>query len=94
MHGIVQLIIINNSRVGSFDLRSKNVSLTIIIDITNYVNDDENNFHYTSNSQLEDQKSLSNIDTNFNYIIDEKNDALNDFTPQNENLRFKNLISI
>ena len=62
--------------------------------MTIQVNDDKNNFHYISNSQFEDQESLSNINTNFKYTIDENNDALNDFTPQIENLRFENLTSI
>ena len=62
--------------------------------MTNHASDDENNFHYILNSQLKDQKPSSNININFNYTIDENNDALNDFTPQDENLRFENLISI
>ena len=75
-------------------MRNKNILLIIIIDVTIQVNDDKNNFHYISNSQFEDQESLSNINTNFKYTIDENNDALNDFTPQIENLRFENLTSI
>ena len=85
---------INNSRFESFDLRNKNVLLIIIIDMTNHVSDDENNFHYILNSQFKDQESLSNINTNFNNIINENNDALNDFTSSNENRYFKNLILI
>ena len=75
-------------------MRNKNILLIIIIDITNHVSDDKNNFHYILNSQLEDQKPLSNINTNFNDTIDENNDALNDFTSLNENRRFEDLISI
>ena len=48
--------------------------------MTNHASDDENNFYYISNSQFEDQGSLSNININFNHTIDENNDALNDFT--------------
>ena len=94
MHEIIQLIIINNFRVESFNLRNKNVLLIIIIDIINHASDDENDFHYILNSQLEDQKLLSNINTNFNNTIDENNDVLNDFTSSDENHRFKDLISI
>ena len=94
MHEVAQLTITNNSRVESLDLRNKNISLTIIIDITNHVNEDENNFHYILNSQFEDQKPLSNTDANFNDIIDENNDASSDLTSSNETRRFKNLISI
>ena len=43
----------NNFRVDSLNLRNKNVLLLIIIDVTNYVNDDKNNFHYILNSQSE-----------------------------------------
>ena len=94
MHEIAQLIIINNSRVESFDLRNKNVSLMIIIDITNHASENENNFHYISNSQLEGQGSLSNIDTNFNDIIDENNNASNNSTSSDEARRFEGLTLI
>ena len=94
MHEIAQLIITNNFRVGSLNLRNKNVSLMIIIDMMNYANENENNFYYTSNSQLKNQKSPSNINANFNDTIDENNNALNNLTPSNENRRFKNLTSI
>ena len=94
MHEVVQLIMTNNSHVESLDLRNKNVLSTIIIDMTNHVNENENNFHYISNSQFEDQKPLSNIDANFNDTINENNDALNDFTSSNETHRFEDLISI
>ena len=46
----------------------------------NHANDNENNFYYILNSQFEDQELLSNINANFNYIIDENNNVLNDFT--------------
>ena len=94
MHEFVQLIIINHFRVESLNLRNKNVSLMIIIDVTNHGNDNENNFYYILNSQFEDQKPLSNININFNDTINENNDALNDFTSLNENHRFENLTSI
>ena len=94
MHEVAQLIIINNSRVEFRDLRNKNVLLIIIIDVTNHVNENENYFHYILNSQLEDQESLSNIDTNFNDTIDENNDALNNLTPSRENRRFEDLTLI
>ena len=85
---------INNSRAESFNLRNKNVLLTIIIDVTNHASEDENNFHYILNSQFEDQEPLSNIDTNFNDTIDGNNDALNDFTSSNEARRFEDLTLI
>ena len=66
----------------------------IIIDITNHVSENENNFYYILNSQFEDQKPLSNIDTNFNDTIDENNDALNNFTSLNETRRFEDLTLI
>ena len=98
MHKIAQLIIINNFPVESFNLRNKNVLLSIIIDIINHASDNESNFHYILNSQFENQKPLSNIDTNFNHTTNEnenrENNALNDFTSQDENLRFENLTSI
>ena len=94
MHEVVQLIIINNFRVESFNLRNKNVLLIIIINVTNHVNENKNNFHYILNSQFEDQGSSSNINTNFNDTIDENNDALNDFTSLNEDRYFENLTSI
>ena len=75
-------------------MRNKNVSLTIIIDITNHVNENKNNFHYILNSQLESQGPSSNIDINFNDIIDGNNNALNDLTPLNEDRRFEDLTSI
>ena len=80
MHEIVQLIIINNFRVKSLNLRNKNVLLSIIINMINYVNDDENNLYYILNSQFEDQKSLSSINANFNHTIDKNNDASDDLT--------------
>ena len=85
---------INNSRVESLNLRNKNVSLTIIIDMTNHASENENNLYYISNSQFEDQEPLSNIDANFNDTIDGNNDALNDFISSNETRRFEDLISI
>ena len=94
MHEIVQLIIINNSRVGFFDLRNKNISLTIIIDIKDYVSENENNFYYISDSQFKDQRPSLSIDTNFNDTIDENNNALNNSTSLNENRRFENLMLI
>ena len=94
MHEVAQLIITNNSHIEFLNLRNKNILLTIIINVTNYANDDENNFRYTSTSQLENQELLSNININFNYTIDENNDILNNFTSQNGNLRFENLTSI
>ena len=94
MHEVAQLIITNNFRTESFDLRNKNVSLTIIIDVTNHASENKNNFYHISNSQLEDQKPLSNINTNFNNIVDKNNDASNDFTSLNEIRRFENLTSI
>ena len=94
MHEIAQLIIINNSRVESFNLRNKNVSLTIIIDMTNHVSENENNSHYISNSQFENQEPLSNIDANFNDTVDENNDASNNLTPSDETRRFENLTLI
>ena len=94
MHEIAQLIMINNSRVESYNLRNKNVLSAIIIDITNHASENENNFHYTLNSQFEDQEPLSNIDTNFNDTIDENNDALNDFTSSDETHRFEDLTLI
>ena len=60
----------------------------------NYASENKNNFYYILNSQLEDQRSLSNIDANFNDIIDENNDALNDLTSSNETRRFEDLILI
>ena len=66
----------------------------IIIDMINHVNEDENNFHHISNSQFKGQRSLSNIDANFNNTIDENNNALNDFTSSNENRRFEDLTLI
>ena len=66
----------------------------IVIDITNHASDNENNFRYTLNSQFENQKPLSNINTNFNHTIDENNNALNNLTSQDKNLRFENLTSI
>ena len=66
----------------------------IIIDMTNYVNENKNNFYYISNSQLESQRPLSNINTNFNNTIDENNNALNDFMSSNENRRFEDLTLI
>ena len=66
--------------------------------MTNHAGDNENNFHYILNSQLEDQEPLSNININFNHTIDEnenrENDALNDSTSQNEGLRLENLTLI
>ena len=62
--------------------------------MTNHVNDDENNFHYILNSKFKDQGPLLNIITNFNNIIDENNNALNDLTSSNEDYYFENLISI
>ena len=85
---------INNSHVESFNLRNKNVLLTIIIDMMNHVNENENNFHYTLNSQFKNQRPLSNINTNFNDTIDENNDVLDDLTPLNEIRRFENLTLI
>ena len=75
-------------------MRNKNVLLTIIIDETNYINENENNSHYILNSQFKNQKPLSNIDINFNDTIDENNDALNDFTLLNETRRFEDLMLI
>ena len=60
----------------------------------NYVNDNENNSHYILNSQFKNQRPLSNVNTNFNYTIDENNNALNNFTSQDENRRFENLTLI
>ena len=62
--------------------------------MTNYISDNENNSHYILNSQFKDQKSLSNINTNFNDTIDENNNALNNFISLNENRRFEDLTSI
>ena len=75
-------------------MRNKNVLLMIIINITNHANEDKNNFHYILNSQFKDQKSSSNINTNFNDTIDENNNALNSFTSLNKDRRFENLTSI
>ena len=94
MHELAQLIIINNFRVEFFNLRNKNILLIIIINMINYVNDNENNSHYILNSQFKNQRPLSNVNTNFNYTIDENNNALNNFTSQDENRRFENLTLI
>ena len=62
--------------------------------MTNHVNENENNSHYILSSQLENQKSLSNIDTNFNDTIGGNNDASGDFMPSDETRRFEDLMLI
>ena len=84
----------NNFRVESLNLRNKNVLSTIIIDITNHASEDENNFYYILNSQLEGQEPLLNINTNFNDTIDENNNASDDLTSSNETRRFEGLTLI
>ena len=62
--------------------------------MTNHASENENNFHYISNSQFEDQEPLSNTNANFNDTIDENNDASNNLTSSNETRRFEDLTLI